>query len=261
MCLLLIAHDCVPGYRLVVAANRDEFHGRPATPAGHWPGHTGLIAGRDLEGGGTWLGVTRYGGFATVTNVRAGHAVPRGRRSRGLIVTDFLTGDASAAAFADALSAQAQAYDGFNLLAHDGRELYWYSNAGQPSAPQRVEPGVHTLSNALLDTSWPKTERLRTAFAGVVAGVRGTLVDALLDVLRDRRHAGDDDLPDTGVARDLERMLSPIFIESPSYGTRCSTIVTIDTAGRLCFHERRFDDGGAVTGDTRYEFELAGDGA
>ena len=255
MCLLLIAHDAVPGYRLLVAANRDEYHGRPTAAAGHWDDRPGLFAGRDLESGGTWLGVHATGRFATVTNVRSGQAVRRGPRSRGLIVTDFLPAPHSAHEAAHALAADARDYDGFNLLAWDGANLVWYSN--QAGAPRLLERGVYTLSNAALDTQWPKTARLRRGFERVMARTGHDPVEALLAVLRDDTRAADDDLPDTGVGLERERWLSSIFIDGGgAYGTRCSSVVTIDTRGHLLFHERRYDAEGAVSGDSRFELDL-----
>jgi uncharacterized protein with NRDE domain len=255
MCLVLLAHDCVPGYRLIVIANRDEYHARSAAPAAFWQDAPGLLAGRDLEGGGTWLGVDRRGRFATVTNVRAERALRRGLRSRGLIVTDFLRGADGGEAFATALAADAAAYDGFNLLAVDGDACWWYSN--QRPGPRRLGRGIHTLSNADLDTPWPKTERLRDGFEALVADAPTLPLAALLELLRDTRRAADAELPATGLPRDLERALSSIFITGESYGTRCSTVVTIDTGGQALFHERRYDARGRATGDSHFEFELA----
>lgn len=256
MCLLLVAHRAVPGYRLVVAANRDEFHGRPTAAAAHWDDHPDILGGRDLEGGGTWLALRATGRFATVTNVRAGHAVRRGPRSRGLIVTDFLLGAQRAPDYARSLQPAARDYDGFNLLAWDGAALSWLSN--QAEAPRTLDEGVYTLSNAQLDTRWPKSERLRHAFLRVMDADLADPVPALLGVLRDNQPAQDDELPDTGIGQERERWLSSIFIEGGSYGTRCSTVLTIDDAGRVTFHERRYDADARVAGDSRYAFELGG---
>ena len=254
MCLLLAAHDCCPGYRLIVAANRDEYHTRPAAAADWW-NEPEILAGRDLESGGTWLGLTATGRFATVTNVRSGFALRRGPRSRGLIVTDFLASGASAENFAGDLARSARDYDGFNLLAHDGSDLVWYSN--QVETALTLPRGAHTLSNARLDTRWPKTERLRSGFDTLMARRPSDPIDPLLDLLRDARRAHADTLPDTGIGRDMESVLSSIFIEGAGYGTRCSTIVTIGDDGHVCFHERRYDAAAAISGESRYEFELS----
>ncbi|MBX9604702.1 MAG: NRDE family protein [Gammaproteobacteria bacterium] len=255
MCLLLIAHRAVPGYRLVVAANRDEFHGRPTAPADAWEDHPHIVGGRDLEGGGTWLALHRDGRFATVTNVRAGHAVRRGPRSRGLIVTDFLLGAGAAPDYAAELAPVARDYDGFNLLAWDGDALSWVSNQG--NGPRTLARGVYTLSNALLDTPWPKTERLRRAFDRVMRDVPADPVPSLLAILRDNAPADDDELPDTGIGQARERWLSSIFIEGETYGTRCSTVLTVADDGRVRFHERRYDARAQVQGDSRHDLTFA----
>lgn len=255
MCLLLVAHDCCPDYRLVVIANRDEFHARPTAAADWWQDRPDIVAGRDLEGGGTWLGMNVSGRFATVTNVRSGDRVRRGPRSRGLIVSDFLGGVSSAAQFSAGLAGCARDYDGFNLLAHDGRNLSWYSN--QAAAPRALDPGVYTLSNAALDTAWPKTRRLRSGFDRVMERTAGDPLFALLDLLRDSSAAEETELPDTGVSRELERVLSSIFIEGPSYGTRCSSVVLLDRRERVRFVERRYDAEGIASGDSLHEFVLA----
>ncbi len=254
MCLVLVAHRACAGYRLIVAANRDEYHGRPTAAAAHWQDQPSILAGRDLEGGGTWLGMSLTGRFATVTNVRAGHGVRHSPRSRGLIVTDFLRAEHDAPTHAARLMHEARDYDGFNLLAWDGEALAWLSN--QADAPRTLEAGIYTLSNALLDTSWPKTERLRRAFARVMENHRHAAVPALLEVLRDTVRADDDHLPDTGIGVERERWLSSIFIAGAGYGTRCSSVLTINDAGHVSFYERRYDGDGEISGDSRFEFEL-----
>ncbi|MCB1747485.1 MAG: NRDE family protein [Gammaproteobacteria bacterium] len=278
MCLLLVAHDCCPGYRLLVAANRDEFHDRPTAAAEWWADRPDILGGRDLEAGGTWLALDRHGRFATITNVRAGRIAP-GQRSRGLIVNDFLAGDDGADAFTATLARDGAAYAGFNVLAYDGDSLSWYSNAA--GAPRTLERGIYTLSNAQLDTAWPKTERLRAGFGRMLAEVshatpaasagvgadRGPgaapddIVATLLDLLRDDVAAHDHALPDTGIGLAMERVLSSIFIRGPHYGTRCSTVILIDEHGQLTYHERRYDRDAAIAGDTRISFELPGPAA
>ena len=254
MCLLLVAHDCHPGYRLIVAANRDEYHTRPTAPAEHWHDHPEILAGRDLESGGTWFGVHESGRFAAVTNVRSGGAVRSGARSRGLIVTDFLQSDIETPDFTASLALQGVDYNGFNLIAKDGDHLCWYSN--QAEQPHALDAGVYTLSNAQLDTRWPKTERLRKSFAAVAQTSDGDLIPEILDLLRDARPAPDDDLPDTGVSHAMESALSSIFIEGAHYGTRCSTVLTIDNDNKLKFSERRYDANAICTGTSHFAFEL-----
>lgn len=254
MCLLLVAHDCCPGYRLVLAANRDEFHARPTAPAAVWHDQRNVVGGRDLEAGGTWLAADTEGRFATITNVRAAHGRRAARRSRGLIVSDFLSGRDSAEDFTASLADSGDDYDGFNVLTYDRRTLCWYSN--QTPAPRALEPGIYTLSNALLDTVWPKTARLREGFGRMLGAQPEDIVENLLSLLRDAHLPDDDELPETGVGHAMERILASIFIRGESYGTRCSTVLLIDLDDRLTFHERRYDVDGVASGDSRIEFDL-----
>ena len=254
MCLLLVANDCYPGYRLIVAANRDEYHVRATAAAARWPDHPTILAGRDLESGGTWFGVDDRGRFAAVTNVRSGHGAAAGPRSRGLIVTDFLQDEAEAPEFAAHLAIDGRDYNGFNLIAHDGEHLCWYSN--QTDHPRTLDAGIYTLSNAQLDTRWPKTERLRERFTAMMGAARSDLELNLLELLRDAQRAIDSALPDTGIEHAVESALSSIFIEGAQYGTRCSTVLTIDNDRRAQFYERRFDANADTDGTSHFEFEL-----
>lgn len=242
MCLIVIAVDGRPDLPLIVAANRDEFFARPTRPAQFWPEHPQLLAGQDLEQGGTWLGVTCRGRFAALTNYRDGrHPRAQGRRSRGLLVRDFLLGDEPPAAFLARLRGEGEAYDGFNLLFGQRAEIYHHSNrAGAAARSTPLAPGVYGLSNHLLDTPWPKVERAKQAMRAALELPRAALQPALDALLRDDAIAHDDDLPDTGVSRDWERLLSSAFIRSPSYGTRASTAVLIGARGEIEFSERSF---------------------
>lgn len=219
MCLIAVAWQAHPDYPLIVLANRDEFHARPAAPARFWTEAPQVLAGRDLSAGGTWLGVTRQGRFAALTNVRE-PGMPPGGRSRGLIVSAYLLGEEPAEAYTTRVTAEGGDYSGFNLLASDGDSLWWTSNRG--AGPRRLDPGVYLLSNHLLDTPWPKVELLR---AGFMAQLSQPDPEALLALLQDEREAADIDLPDTGVGLAMERLLSAPFIRSPQYGTRASTVV------------------------------------
>ena len=189
--------------------------------------------------------------------MRGGAGPGAGPRSRGLIVNDFLSGSSEAPAYTRALSTHAADYAGFNLLAYDGSALCWYSNCA--AGPRQLERGIYTLSNAQLDTAWPKSERLRAAFGRVVgvSNAADTFVSHLLDILRDDQTAADHELPQTGIGHAMERVLSSIFIRGDSYGTRCSSVVLIDDQGSVTFHERRYDRAARVNGETRIEFELA----
>jgi uncharacterized protein with NRDE domain len=243
MCLIGISWRAHPGQELVVAANRDEFHRRPSAPAGFWSESADVFGGRDLKEGGSWLAVSTRGRFAAVTNVRRMIPPNPAAPSRGGLVADFVRGGDSAAHFAERLRGAAGRYSGFNLLLYDGRELRYVDNHPEyEHAP--VTPGVHVVSNDQLDTPWPKALRLKAVLE------RQPAAAALFEALADRRPAADAELPDTGVGRELERLLSPPFIVSPDYGTRCSTVVTL-AGGEIEFVERRFDAAGATTGETR----------
>lgn len=247
MCLIGVAWQVHPRYALVVAANRDEFHARPAAPAAPWPETPEVFGGRDLLQGGSWLAVSARRRLACVTNVRRMIPPNPAAPSRGRLVAGFVQGAMPAEEYAAQLAPHAMHYSGFNLLIWDGRELYYLNN--HPAfVARKVTPGVHVVSNADLDTPWPKTRRLASAMEGWVRA--GQVDDApLVDALADESPAPDAELPDTGVGRDMERMLSPPFIRSERYGTRCSTLVKVD--GTIDFLERRFGADGAPTGETR----------
>ena len=243
MCLIVFAWHVVPGVPVIAAANRDEFYDRPATPAGPWPHAPHVIAGRDLQGGGSWMGVslTGPGGprFAALTNIRG----PQERRldapSRGALVADYLRGELDAAAYVAELAARPDLYNGYNLVLGDRETLYWYSNRGKddPRNGQPLERGrIYGISNGLLDTPWPKVLRTKAQFASLLC--QGAPEDAYFEMLADTTRAPDVRLPETGVPIEMERMLSPVCIESPEYGTRTSTVVKLyrDAAPEL--HER-----------------------
>ena len=259
MCLIALAIDAAPDLSLVIAANRDEFFARPAAAARWWPEgpeDPGLLAGRDLEAGGTWLGITRRGRIAALTNYRNPLRKPclDNARSRGELVTGFLTGNEPAAAWLDGLDGAA--YRPFSILAGSAKGLWWMSPVVGEVA--RVPRGAHALSNHLLDTPWPKVNRIREGMARALDGPRDSLEGALLAALADRTTAPDGALPDTGVGQVLERGLSPIFVSLPGYGTRCSTVITENADGRVTFVERSFNTSGEVTGEVREAFTITG---
>ena len=253
MCLIFVANRNHPRYSLVVAANRDEFYRRPTAPADFWAEHPVLLAGRDLESGGTWLGVSRSGRFAAVTNYREPGKTRVAAPSRGRLVTDFLLREDAPMEYLRRVSAHGSDYNGFNLLVRDETEFCWYSN--RADGPHELSPGIYALSNHLLDTSWPKVARGKAGFESILAG-EALDENALLDLLADRTVALEEELPDTGVGPQLERVLSPIFINSENYGTRSSTVVCLDDAGSVSFVERSYGPGGRETGTVRFEFPL-----
>lgn len=238
MCLIAFALDCHPNYRLVLAANRDEFYARPTRPAGYWPDNPSILAGRDLQSGGTWLGVTTTGRLAAVTNYRELDRQLPNPRSRGLLAADFLAGDMPPAEFLEFLKTSGQRYKGFNLLFGDRSGLFCYSNRN--GAENVVSPGIHGLSNHLLDTPWPKVTSAKARLAALL-GKDAEDPEQYFAALADRTPFPDDTLPDTGVGIDRERLLSSIFVTSETYGTRFTTLVFIDRGNNVRFLERSHD--------------------
>lgn len=251
MCLIAFAWKAHPRWRLVLAGNRDEFHARPSAALARWP-EAPVIAGRDLEAGGTWLGVSADGRCGVVTNVRDPRLAQTGR-SRGLLVSEWLRGDAGATAHAQALRAAAGDYRPFNLLTFDAHAAYYLGNRPEPRA-QAVDAGVHGLSNADFNTPWPKTRQLMARLeAWLMRHAQGD-IDPLFEALADAQPARDGELPDTGIGRDRERRLSPAFIRGVEYGTRASTVVLIGHVGGGRIVERRFGPDGRPDGQTSIAF-------
>lgn len=249
MCLAAFALAAHPRFSLVIAANRDEFFARPTAPMAWWPsGGIELLAGRDLSAGGTWFGLTRAGRLALLTNVREPGRQLADAASRGALVVDWLAGTQDAPAFAAGLR---PGYNGFNLVTADlARDRWhWLSNRSDRSdRPQALAPGLHALSNAALDTPWPKTTGLKAAMAEALARATSAerLAEDLFTALADRSPAPDEALPDTGVGLARERLLSPRFVRMPdparpglaAYGTRCSTVLIRRADGSTLAVER-----------------------
>ncbi len=236
MCLLLVSVQSKPGYPLILAANRDEYYDRPTAPAGFWSSAPDLLAGRDLRAGGTWLGITRSGRLAAVTNYRDPASHKASASSRGELITKFLTGTEQAVEFFNKTKRTGQRYNGFNLVLGDYRKLYWFSNRAQE--PKFLAPGIYGLSNHLLDTPWPKVEKSKAAFAALLAEKTLPPPETFFEMLIDPVPAEPGRLPDTGIGFEWERILSAVFIKSPTYGTRSSTLISINAAGHVIFTER-----------------------
>lgn len=251
MCLILFAYNAHPSYRLILAANRDEFYDRPSREADFWTEDPRVLAGLDLQGKGTWLGVTKTGKFAAVTNYRDPLSSKASAPSRGKLVSDYLTGALDPEPYLKNVMARSQDYNGFNLLLGDPDSLWVYSNRG---VAKRLRPGVYGLSNHLLNTPWPKVERGKRLLKKALDKKGDQLEDALFDVLADRRMPSDDQLPDTGVAKEWERILSPLFITSPFYGTRSSTVLLLAKNRRIRFTERVFNEHSAPWMTGRFSF-------
>ena len=248
MCLLVFAWKLHPQYPLIFAGNRDERHVRATSSAAFWDDTPQILAGRDQEAGGTWVGVTEAGRFAVVTNYREGLNPPKAKRSRGELTSGFLQGDMTAAEYMEGLRGRLQDYGGFSFLCGDRQELHYISNRGNRPGP--VTPGIHGLSNHLLDTPWPKVEKSRARLTLLLeqSAVNGS---ALFRLLADRDEADAAGLPDTGIGAELEKRVSAPFVVNPVYGTRCSTVIRLRADGGLRFAERTFTPTGAAT-ETRY---------
>ncbi len=235
MCLLLIAHNAHPRYRLLLAANRDEFHDRPTAGLEPWAEPSGMAAGRDLQGGGTWLGLDRRGRLAAVTNYREPGRKTPDAVSRGHLVTGFLSRHGDPEDYLATVTRNGTRYNGFNLIVGaDGRLVYASNRA---PGIRVLADGLYGLSNHLLDTPWPKVRKAKGALARVLADPGEVSSEALLEIMRDETVAADRDLPDTGVGLEWERRLSPIFIRGPIYGTRSTSVIRIHRDGRADFTE------------------------
>ena len=254
MCLIAVAYDAHPEYRLIVLANRDEFYTRSALGLRRWADGSGIIAGRDERGCGTWMGVTSTGRFSAVTNYREVGRVDSAAPTRGQIPVDFLKNADDPETFVGRLQAQAQRYNGFNVLVGNRDKLCYYSNRGDDT--RLLSPGVYGLSNHLLDTPWPKVQRAKEA---LTAEMRSENIDPdrLLVALRDARRADEASLPDTGVGIALEKKLSSVFINFDGYGTRSSTILLVARGGGGCIIEQSYEDDGrpAQRVEERFDFE------
>ncbi len=250
MCLVLVAWRVHPDYPLVVAANRDEFFSRPTVPAMFWSDAPQVLAGRDLEAGGTWMGVTHGGRFAALTNFRDPAQMRKSAPSRGRLVADFLTGNEASGAYISHVADAGRQCNGYNLLAGDGESLWWSSNIDGESRP--LAPGVYGVSNHLLDTPWPKVGAGKTALARALSDLPDDT--SLFALLRDDGIHPDENLPQTGISLEWERLLSSAFVKSPDYGTRSSTLLLMDTAGRISFDEQTWLPGAQRGQRQRYRF-------
>jgi uncharacterized protein with NRDE domain len=247
MCLILLAWRAHPDYPLVFAGNRDESYDRPSTRADFWKDEANIFGGRDLEKGGTWLGLNLSGRFAAVTNYRESPAEKKpAPRSRGELTAAFLRGDSRPEEYVADIAPDARQYGGFSLLVGDFERLYYLSNRGPAAAP--IRPGVHGLSNHLIDTPWPKVRLGKDRVAALLGAGEKRLIDGLFSALGDRSAALDAELPDSGVGLARERELSPAFIAGERYGTRASTVVLVDRDYRVTFVERAFGPKGSALG-------------
>lgn len=254
MCLILLALGAHPEYPLIVAANRDEAYSRPTARAAFWEDHPGVCGGRDLEQGGTWLGIARNGRFAATTNYRQGGGSADIKRSRGKLTRDYLTGVEPPEQYLRGVEARAQDYNGFSLIVGHPDAHWFYSNRG--GVAQSITPGVHGLSNHLLDEPWPKVRRGKESVTSLLHAGESELVARLFAVLADRAPAPDELLAATGVPLERERARSASFIAGDTYGTRASTVLLVGVDARALLFERSFGPGGSLTGESDLQFDL-----
>jgi uncharacterized protein with NRDE domain len=252
MCLVLVAWQGHAKSPCVIAANRDEFHSRPAAAAQWWPSRPPILAGRDLSAGGTWLGLTRTGRFAALTNYRDSGQPRPDTPSRGALVTSILMSSDTIDQSLDYLTRVSADYNGFNVLFSDGARLAVYES--MRGSGRELGPGIYGLSNHLLDTPWPKVQTAKSRLTSALS--QSATRDAVLELLRDDQPAPDEQLPRTGLSLPWERLLSSAFVRAPDYGTRCSTVVRIDENRRACFDEWTWDAAGAQVGAVSLQFEL-----
>lgn len=252
MCLCLFALDQHDEFPFILIANRDEFRNRPAAPAAFWQDHPQVLAGRDLEAMGTWLGTNKRGEIAFLTNYRHPDYFNRKGPTRGKLVADFLTSDLDAEAYLKSIE-NPKAYNGFNLVVGRPSSLFYFANANEQL--EKIESGIHGLSNAFLNTSWPKVDEGK---AKLQAAIESNEISSenLFSILHDSSFAKDEELPETGVGYELEKMLSAKFINSPQYGTVCSTVIKIDRSGNCSFEERSFDTEGEEIEAVQFELKL-----
>lgn len=238
MCLINFQFHAHPNYKLIVVANRDEFYDRKTEPAHFWKDAPNLLAGRDLVGLGTWLGITKEGKFAALTNYRNPTEVVSGKTSRGEIVQKFLAGNLSSEEYLQSLHKDKEKYNGFNVILGNAEKLYYYNNVEGEIV--KIVPGTHGLSNKFLNTAWPKVVKGKERLKAYSLSKEELDIEELFAIVTDAEMAMDEDLPNTGVGMELERNLSPLFIKMSNYGTRCSTVILVDNNNNITFAERTY---------------------
>lgn len=255
MCLIIFAYNCHPLYRLILAANRDEYFDRPTEGAHFWKSHPWVLAGRDLEMMGTWMGITRSGRYAALTNFRDPSSQISNAKSRGKLVSNFLCMNENPIKYLPEVVKNRNDYNPFNLLVGDSSSLIYYCQ--QTSKVQELKPGVYGLSNHVLDTSWPKVKKGKQAFANYIDNRMLIESEALFEILEDDGKVSDSELPNTGISYESEKLLSPIFIKGTDYGTRSSTVLLIDRNNHVTFKEKSFYQEQRSPVEVHHEFEIS----
>lgn len=253
MCLMVFANNYHPDYKLIFAANRDEFYERPSHIANFWNDHSELLAGRDLKEGGTWCGITKGGRFAAITNYREIKSIKKNVLSRGKIVTDYLLGNSPPELFAEGLSDSSDKYNGYSLVFGDESNLFFFSN--QTGTPEKILPGIHALSNHLIDTPWFNVRRGKELLEETI-NRNENIVEDLFALLADKNKSPDNELPKTGLDKKIEKEISSIFVDTPGYGTRSSTVILIDKNHKVTFIEKALDTKTSEWITNKYEFGL-----
>ena len=255
MCLLVLAWRSHPQFRLVVGANRDEFHARPSMPLAPWSDIEGIAGGRDLQANGAWFAVDARRRVGLVTNFREFGRRRRTAPSRGGLIPAYLAGDSAPGEYLRTLETDTPGFAGFNLLLADRGSLWYASNRADQFA-RELPPGIYGLSNEFLDTPWPKLVRVRARFEALMQSTKASDLDAfdseLFAMLADREPAPPDSLPPGDLSPEWARKLSAPFVLDPRFGTRCSTVLTISNEGALRITERRFDVNGAAAGQSEH---------
>ena len=253
MCLIFLSFNQHPDYPLIIAANRDEFYDRPASSIGLWPEYANILAGKDLTGGGTWLGVTKSGYFAMLTNFRDMVNIKANAPTRGKLVLDYLAGEFDASNYLQALDASASLYNGYNIILGTLNDPWYYSN--QNHEIFRIGTGLYGLSNALLDTKWPKVEMGKEKFKQIIEQ-ESLDFEAIFSFMYDKTLAPDEKLPDTGIGYEKEKLLSSMFIELPGYGTRNTTLLIKDKDNNVQLIERTYSQPDDSTSELKFEFSI-----
>jgi uncharacterized protein with NRDE domain len=252
MCLIIVSYKVHPDYPLVIAANRDESYQRPTRLAQFWESDPSILAGQDIEKGGTWLGMSKYGRIAAVTNYRDSIKAKVDSISRGLLVSDYLRYQNVSADYLELCISKLIDFDGFNLLLGDVDGLYFLSS--REKTYTQLEAGIYGISNGDFDSNWPKVGRAKQYLQELFETEQPDIHDALLTMLTDKNLPDDESLPDTGIGLEWERILAPIFIKAKEYGTRSSTVLTIDNNNKVRFSERSYNSQGKIENTRQYEF-------
>ncbi len=249
MCLIIFSYDMHPRYRLIFAANRDEYYNRPTAPLCFWDDAPGILAGRDLKHNGVWLGVSRTGRIAAITNFREPDFQIENAPSRGHLVSNFLVSKESPKTYLEHVKSMGHRFNGFNLFIGDRAELFYYSN--RKNHIEKLKPGLYGVSNQFLDTPWPKVAKGRAGLKKLIDNTDKIDYEDIFGILKDSSYPPDSELPDTGVGLSWERVLSPLFITNKFYGTRSSSVVLIERSDRITFLERTFISDCAVSSEEK----------